>query len=795
MAEELRINDDVIIATSEDELKGSVAHLGPVEFAPGSDWIGIKLAESYQGRGKNNGTVKGVFYFDAGGENNGMFVRRTNVRKTEECAKISGLKTPSPRKSFGRSTSSSSDQSAGKTSTSKSLVTNAAAASRENFLRRLEQQQEKGKQDINEESKETNEEDKKVTIPDAKDTPLKRDMSKKQHTKDISESPAERTEYDPKEDGGSLLVAVASAKETTSEAISNHEKSKMPRGNEDEDISAVMSFLSTQSNLTTEQSSLDWVKDVDASSLMFLKGLASGDVAGGSEGRIHPPSDDVDWLKDVDASSMDYLKQLFFSNIANSVGSDCVTDYSLTRQPSTTAFSTERDTQKETEDVLKKIVQATSSPQSLATSTQPAKETITTESTAASQEKLSTLERRMLQMIENQNNQIQQMQTQLNAMNNMMTQMGCDIRYLRESQQHRDQGEGRFVDINRELIQRSPDSIGTNHRVPPPPPPLPPGAAVPPISNNHIQNQEQFNGAAYPRDLPLQRGIFFPLFSYLFQSVVSFVTNFRSIILSTAPGRLYNHIRNEAIRRRALANVDLRGLLKLIVMLAIFSGRLERGGDRAGNRRENYRRAQENNNNNQEEEGAAAILAGLAEAAMAFLRTHRVHVLVIASLIGFLVSSGLMAFLYDVIWVEREELLNVWLGRNDEVEDADESNNAESDAPVEREQRNIDDGQPAAEVVNQGVGREGPQNARNNAPANANHRRGGMIRRGANGGFFHDIYCLVLSFILSLIPAWKPEEAGPPPNDVRELRNAQQGPDQQQQDVRDAAAGEEDGQN
>ena len=35
-----------------------------------------------------------------------------------------------------------------------------------------------------------------------------------------------------------------------------------------------------------------------------------------------------------------------------------------------------------------------------------------------------------------------------------------------------------------------------------------------------------------------------------------------------------------------------------------------------------------------------------------------------------------------------------------------------------------------------------------------------MIRRGPNnGGFLHDVQCLILSFFLSLIPAWRPAAA------------------------------------
>jgi hypothetical protein len=68
---------------NKTELEGVVAHLGTVQFAPGDDWVGIRLTESSAGLGKNDGTVKGVKYFDAGGEGekSGMFVKKINVKK------------------------------------------------------------------------------------------------------------------------------------------------------------------------------------------------------------------------------------------------------------------------------------------------------------------------------------------------------------------------------------------------------------------------------------------------------------------------------------------------------------------------------------------------------------------------------------------------------------------------------------------------------------------------------------------------------------------------------------------
>jgi len=67
-----------------EQLEGVVAHVGVVKFAPGDDWIGIRLTGSSVGLGKNDGTVKGVHYFDCGdNENNGVFAKRNNVKKQQ----------------------------------------------------------------------------------------------------------------------------------------------------------------------------------------------------------------------------------------------------------------------------------------------------------------------------------------------------------------------------------------------------------------------------------------------------------------------------------------------------------------------------------------------------------------------------------------------------------------------------------------------------------------------------------------------------------------------------------------
>eukprot|EP00578_Thalassiosira_sp_NH16_P015341 CAMPEP_0181120338 /NCGR_PEP_ID=MMETSP1071-20121207/24103_1 /TAXON_ID=35127 /ORGANISM="Thalassiosira sp., Strain NH16" /LENGTH=170 /DNA_ID=CAMNT_0023204987 /DNA_START=83 /DNA_END=592 /DNA_ORIENTATION=+ len=115
----LSLNDPVSVDNqtgSGPVLEGIVAHLGPVKFAPGLDWIGIRLTGSSAGRGKNDGSVKGARYFDAGGggssadDKNGMFARRANVRRR----RLSKLEELRLRRELGENkTRSRSSSSAG----------------------------------------------------------------------------------------------------------------------------------------------------------------------------------------------------------------------------------------------------------------------------------------------------------------------------------------------------------------------------------------------------------------------------------------------------------------------------------------------------------------------------------------------------------------------------------------------------------------------------------------------------------------------------------------------------------
>eukprot|EP00804_Cyclotella_cryptica_P011755 CCRYP_011353-RA/>CCRYP_011353-RA protein AED:0.03 eAED:0.03 QI:203/0.6/0.66/1/0.8/0.66/6/0/2263 len=88
----LQLNDPVIVeppsskndcSPSTHQLEGVIAHIGPVQFAPGDDWIGIRLTGKSSGLGKNNGVVKGVRYFDCDNEKDGVFVKKNNIIKKQ----------------------------------------------------------------------------------------------------------------------------------------------------------------------------------------------------------------------------------------------------------------------------------------------------------------------------------------------------------------------------------------------------------------------------------------------------------------------------------------------------------------------------------------------------------------------------------------------------------------------------------------------------------------------------------------------------------------------------------------
>lgn len=67
---EMSLSVGQLVELTDKKVKGRVAHLGPTQFAAG-DWVGIVLDEA---RGRNNGTVNGVTYFNCD-TNHGVFVK------------------------------------------------------------------------------------------------------------------------------------------------------------------------------------------------------------------------------------------------------------------------------------------------------------------------------------------------------------------------------------------------------------------------------------------------------------------------------------------------------------------------------------------------------------------------------------------------------------------------------------------------------------------------------------------------------------------------------------------------
>ena len=86
-----RVGQNVQIAGKH--LEGRIAYIGATNFAPGK-WIGVILNEE---RGKNNGTVKGIFYFKCP-PNYGLFVRPTQLimKKSNVIEEITRTTTTSP---------------------------------------------------------------------------------------------------------------------------------------------------------------------------------------------------------------------------------------------------------------------------------------------------------------------------------------------------------------------------------------------------------------------------------------------------------------------------------------------------------------------------------------------------------------------------------------------------------------------------------------------------------------------------------------------------------------------------
>ena len=134
MTDRLKLNDPVTADSStttggetSSSLEGIVAHLGPVQFASGDDWVGMRLTGTSTGKGKNNGSVDGIVYFECGGENNGMFVKRTKVTK-RKLSKLEELRLRRELSEAGGGVASSSGSSSVTTTTTRRTTRSSAAA-------------------------------------------------------------------------------------------------------------------------------------------------------------------------------------------------------------------------------------------------------------------------------------------------------------------------------------------------------------------------------------------------------------------------------------------------------------------------------------------------------------------------------------------------------------------------------------------------------------------------------------------------------------------------------------------
>lgn len=82
MADSFEVNDPVLVSEESRQLEGVVAWRGPVDFADGDDWIGVRLTGGCVGLGNNDGSVEGKEYFSCPPDC-GLFVRAVSVTKRQ----------------------------------------------------------------------------------------------------------------------------------------------------------------------------------------------------------------------------------------------------------------------------------------------------------------------------------------------------------------------------------------------------------------------------------------------------------------------------------------------------------------------------------------------------------------------------------------------------------------------------------------------------------------------------------------------------------------------------------------
>ena len=393
----------------------------------------------------------------------------------------------------------------------------------------------------------------------------------------------------------------------------------------------------------------------------------------------------------------------------------------------------------------------------------------------------TSVQNRMLNIIERQQTQLADMQARIDVLGGMMAQMQNDVGYLCHNtwqQQNTNGQQGRQQQQNQQrmmggLFGRGEAAPGIVQQLPgvwlggypnqqQRGPVAHRGQRVPPLHQQQLAVPPQAAVPVAADAAPRHRqGFFFPLFAALFRFIIDLPQRVRTLLLSTGVGRVYTHLRQEAIARNAFRNIDFGSLMKLVVMLLIFTGRV--GGDNGGGR---------NNRRNQNHEAEGGMFYNLLQSLIDYWNGHRVHTLVIASMIAFLIQVGLMSFFYQVLWVEREELLRVWLGQDPpaDVQNDENEDNANDDGDGDEQGADADGDAGGANNNNNNANppaqraRDWRRHPNHIPPARPAAAEEGiyLFRRGENGGFFHDIQSLFLSFLLSLIPAWRVEEAAEP---------------------------------
>mmetsp|Transcript_36685 Transcript_36685/g.82512 ORF Transcript_36685/g.82512 Transcript_36685/m.82512 type:complete len:575 (+) Transcript_36685:130-1854(+) len=540
----------------------------------------------------------------------------------------------------------------------------------------------------------------------------------------------------------------------------------------------VVSFLTAKQkeNVNVTGDPREWISQMDASSLEYVKGLASEThVIQGADG---PNSSQVssDVIVELDGTSLECINESGSLPPVNASLLPGKKDAEMPREQITLeTLARERrvrearaaNTRNDSSSPLFKdeTTSGSSTEKTVLTTREPCVPMQNSSTAAQSnldQEELTAekkmpsgnlmdppsnartpVEQEMLALIRAQQRQMQEMQTRLDALGSMMARVEQVV--LAQQNGHQTQRQmmgGLFAGGQARQIHEQPQF--PPHQANAPQPPLPPDAAglflnAPP-QGQAAEHQRQAPEPPLPplplpalaQAQPVNQGIFFPILVRFFMYLPTIPNRLATLVQNSGVARVYTHLRQRAIDLRAFGNVDLASLIKLAVMLLIMTSRV--GNNKKGTNRRPTARENNNEENN--------LFATLVNTLLDFLDSHRIHTLVLAAGIAFLIQVGLMSFFHRVLWLERAELYRVWMGRVNQPEE-----------PLSTE------AQPEASDQE----REGNGGQHGGIQAAHAEEAGGLFRRGPNnGGVLHDIQCLILSFLLSLIPAWRPEDAAVP---------------------------------